>query len=38
MKLLSVFERKWQMLPRFQQTRGILRLLTLWVSKAYQDG
>lgn len=36
--LLSVFERKWQGLPRFQQTRGVLRLLALWVSKAYSDG
>jgi hypothetical protein len=36
--LLSVFERKWQALPRFQQTRGILRLLALWVSNAYQAG
>jgi hypothetical protein len=36
--LLSVFERKWQALPRFQQTRGILRLLALWVSQAYQAG
>lgn len=36
--VLSVFERKWQALPRFQQTRGILRLLALWVSKAYQAG
>jgi len=36
--LLSVFERKWQELPRFQQTRGILRLLALWVSNAYQAG
>lgn len=36
--LLSVFERKWQQLPRFQQTRGILRLLALWVSNAYQAG
>ncbi|HNZ11158.1 MAG TPA: DUF499 domain-containing protein [Smithellaceae bacterium] len=36
--VLSVFERKWQMLPRFQRTRGILRLLALWVSRAYQDG
>ncbi|MCL5950399.1 MAG: DUF499 domain-containing protein [Chloroflexi bacterium] len=35
---LSVFERKWQALPRFQRTRGILRLLALWVSRAYQDG
>jgi uncharacterized membrane protein YgcG len=36
--LLSVFERKWRALPRFQQTRGILRLLALWVSNAYQAG
>lgn len=36
--VLSVFERKWQALPRFQQTRGILRLLALWVSHAYQEG
>jgi len=36
--VLSVFERKWQELPRFQQTRGILRLLALWVSHAYQQG
>jgi hypothetical protein len=35
---LSVFERKWQALPRFQQTRGILRLLALWVSRAYVEG
>ncbi len=33
--LISVFERKWQSLPRFQRTRGILRLLALWVSHAY---
>jgi len=36
--LLSVFERKWASLQRFQQTRGVLRLLALWVSRAYQDG
>jgi uncharacterized protein DUF499 len=36
--LLSVFERKWQALPRFQQTRGILRLLALWVANAYPAG
>jgi hypothetical protein len=36
--VLSVFERKWQAIPRFQQTRGILRLLALWVSRAYQEG
>jgi hypothetical protein len=36
-RVLSVFQDKWQSLPRFQQTRGILRLLALWVSRAYQD-
>lgn len=36
--VLSVFERKWQALPRFQQTRGILRLLALWVATTYQEG
>ena len=35
--VISVFERKWQSLPRFQRTRGILRLLALWVSHNYQD-
>lgn len=36
--LISVFERKWRALPRFQQTRGVLRLFALWVSRAYADG
>ncbi|MCX6033329.1 MAG: DUF499 domain-containing protein [Chloroflexi bacterium] len=36
--VLSVFERKWQVLPRFQRTRGVLRLLALWVARAYQSG
>ena len=36
--VLSVFERKWQTLPNFQRTRGVLRLLALWVSRAYQEG
>ncbi|MSR55922.1 MAG: ATP-binding protein [Gemmataceae bacterium] len=35
--VISVFERKWQSLPRFQRTRGILRLLALWVAHNYQD-
>lgn len=35
--VLSVFERKWQSLTSFQRTRGILRLLAIWVSKAYQE-
>ena len=33
--VLSVFERKWQSVPKFQQTRGVLRLLALWVQHAY---
>lgn len=36
--VLSVFERKWQGLPKFQQTRGVLRMLALWVSNAYVHG
>jgi hypothetical protein len=36
--VLSVFERKWQELPRFQQTRGVLKMLALWVSNAYSEG
>ena len=36
--MLSVFERKWQSLPKFQRTRGVLRMLALWVARAYQDG
>jgi hypothetical protein len=36
--VISVFERKWQALQRFQRTRGVLRLLALWVSRAYQEG
>ncbi len=35
---LSVFERKWRVLPRFQQTRGVLRLLALWVARTYREG
>lgn len=34
--VLSVFERKWQSLPSFQRTRGILRLLALWIMHAWQ--
>jgi hypothetical protein len=36
-QLISVFQRKWQSLPRFQRTRGVLRLLALWVAWAYQE-
>lgn len=35
--VLSVFERKWQALPQFQRTRGVLRMLALWVSRLYQE-
>lgn len=35
--VLSVFERKWQSLPRFQRTRGVLRLLALWVAHNFQE-
>jgi hypothetical protein len=36
--VLTVFERKWQTLPKFQQTRAVLRLLALWISNAYSEG
>ena len=35
--VISLFERKWQSLPKFQRTRGVLRLLALWVAHNYQD-
>jgi len=35
--VLSVFERKWQSLARFQRTRGVLRLLALWVAHNFQE-
>ena len=35
--VLSVFERKWASLPRFQRTRGVLRLLALWVARNHQE-
>lgn len=37
-QVLSLFERKWNSLPKFQQTRGVLKLLALWVAKSYADG
>jgi len=36
--VISVFERKWRSLPKFQQTRGILRLLALWISLNFKKG
>lgn len=35
---LSVFQRKWQTLRQFQQTRGTLAMLAQWISWAYRDG
>lgn len=35
---LSVFQRKWQALPQYQQTRGTLAMLAQWISWAYHDG
>jgi hypothetical protein len=34
---LSVFQRKWQALAQYQQTRGTLAMLAQWVSIAAQD-
>jgi hypothetical protein len=36
--VLSVFERKWRGIGKFQQTRGVLRLLALWVARCFKDG
>jgi len=35
---LFVFQRKWQALPQYQQTRGTLAMLAQWISWAYQEG
>ena len=35
---LSVFQRKWQPLQHYQQTRGTLAMLAQWISWAYHDG
>jgi hypothetical protein len=34
---LSVFQRKWQALPQYQQTRGTLAMLAQWISIAAPD-
>jgi hypothetical protein len=34
---LSVFQRKWQTLPHYQQTRGTLAMLALWLSRIYPE-
>jgi hypothetical protein len=35
---LSVFQRKWQALPQYQQTRGTLAMLAQWVAWAFREG
>lgn len=35
---LSVFQRKWQALPHYQQTRGTLAMFAQWISWAYKEG
>ena len=35
---LSVFQRKWQALAQYQQTRGTLAMLAQWISLAAQEG
>lgn len=35
---ISVFQRKWQALPQYQQTRGTLAMFAQWISLAYREG
>ena len=35
---LSVFQRKWQTLPQYQQTRGTLAMLAQWIAWAQREG
>jgi hypothetical protein len=35
---ISVFQRKWQALPQYQQTRGTLAMFAQWISWAYREG
>ncbi len=35
---LSVFQRKWQALQQYQQTRGTLAMLAQWISWAFKEG
>jgi hypothetical protein len=35
---LSVFQRKWQTLAQYQQTRGTLAMFAQWISLAYREG
>ncbi|MBM4285998.1 MAG: ATP-binding protein [Deltaproteobacteria bacterium] len=35
---LTVFQRKWQTLPTFQQTRGTLVMLGMWIAQAFRSG
>lgn len=35
---MSVFQRKWQALPQYQQTRGTLAMFAQWISWALREG
>jgi hypothetical protein len=35
---LSVFQRKWQTLPQYQQTRGTLAMLAQWIAWVFREG
>jgi adenine-specific DNA methylase len=35
---ISVFQRKWQTLSQYQQTRGTLAMLAQWISWAFREG
>ncbi|GIV02394.1 MAG: hypothetical protein KatS3mg082_3026 [Nitrospiraceae bacterium] len=35
---LSVFQRKWQTLSQYQQTRGTLAMLAQWIAHSYREG
>lgn len=35
---LSVFQRKWSVLPQYQQTRGTIAMFAQWISLAYHQG
>lgn len=35
---LTVFQRKWQTLPQYQQTRGTLAMLAQWVAWTFREG
>ena len=34
---IAVFQSKWQTIPHFQRTRGVLKMLAIWISIVYRD-